>query len=493
MSSGNFPLKTSIQFDNLACMTTLEDYTVEFVPLQKRESLKKWLFAFPKNFFQGIYNTYLLAKHRNVLQPLEKNHCPFKWIWKFTSPFFSGKITSQSHIMKAVLKHPRTDSDDGLFFDTVTDRLFLFILKDLFPNEPVTKNDFLFTAHKDFVNQYRQPILRFIGQRNIHRHSEKIESIVKKTVDAWGKGGDKINASLLSFAFASNTISKFLLNHPGPEEVFEEISRADQCLLNVMMKKGVWRKSLSKQEQKEYEHALEVFRKAVDIALTQKSNDSDSFIQMLREEKGMTELQVKSTLFLMYFAGVDAPGSVLSYTLWQLGKMPDYQDEILAEIKGKEGSLYEIASQLKTVENLYNEGLRLFTPIYLISRYPTKDLLCVVKDKTGNILLQEPLSKQKAILCCPFFAARDSQVFENPEQFNPHRYSSPLKTHSWLPFGDGKHLCPGQWIAKAEITVFITQLIQKYTIQSFPEKEPKRKGYLTIQTESPFWLSLKPR
>lgn len=470
-------------------MAKFEDYSVEFLPWERKRSLKKRLIELPKKIIQGLYNTYLLAKHKNILQPLEKSQCPMKWIWKFTSPFFSGQMTSQLPIMKALFRHPRIDSGEGLFKDIVTDKLFLFVLRDLFPEESVSPNDFLFTAHKDFVNQYRQPILRFVGQRNIQHHAEEIESIVKKTVDLWGSKEGKIDCSHLSFIYASNMISKFLLGHPGPDEAFEEISRSAKCFLNVIMKRAVWRKSLSKQEQNEYETAIGVFRKAIEVSLV--SSSSDSFIKTLREEKGMTELQIKCTLFLMYFAGVDAPGSVLSYTLWQLGKMPDYQNEILMEIKEKKGSLYEIANQLKTVENLYYEGLRLFSPIYLIGRYPTKDLLCVVKDKEGRILFEEPMLKKKPIACCPIFAAKDSQIFDNPEQFNPHRtFQSGL---SWLPFGDGKHLCPGQWITKVEITLFITHLIQNYSIESFPDKEPKRKGYLTIQPESSYWLSLKPR
>lgn len=470
-----------------------EDYKIEFIPLTKKQSLKSWIYSLPNYLFKTFYNTYLLAKHKNILQPLEKNQCPMKWIWKFISPFFSGQITSQPQIMKAILKHPRIDPEEGLFQDIVIEKLFLFVLKDLFPNESVSKNDFLFTAHKDLVNQYRQPILQFIGQRSIQNHSKELEAIVKKTIDSWGKEKGKINLSQYCFSFASNTISEFLLNHPGPKETFEEISQSVQCLLSVMMKKAVWQKKLSIQEQKKYEQGLEVFRKAVDIALAQTTNTADSFIQTLREEKGMTELQIKCTLFLMYFAGVDAPGSVLSYILWQLGKMPDYQNEILAEMQEKEGSLYEIATQLKTVENLYYEGIRLFTPIYLIGRYPNKNLRCLVKDKEGNIIFQETLLKKKPIFCCPLFAAQDPQVFKDPKQFNPKRFTSPLKTYSWLPFGDGKHMCPGQWITKAEITLFITHLVKNYSFNSFPEKEPKRKALLTIQPESPYWLSLTPR
>ncbi|MGE5196281.1 MAG: cytochrome P450, partial [Anaerolineae bacterium] len=139
------------------------------------------------------------------------------------------------------------------------------------------------------------------------------------------------------------------------------------------------------------------------------------------------------------------------------------------------------------------ESIRLFTPAYVIGRQPASDLLCVVKNKQGEEVFREKIAQKEGILSMPTFAGRDPTQYEKPDEFNPHRFKDLPKTLPWLPFADGKHSCPGQWLAKAEVLALITALVQKYEIKSFPEKEIRQKGYMTLKPAEDVWLTLTER
>ncbi len=196
-----------------------------------------------------------------------------------------------------------------------------------------------------------------------------------------------------------------------------------------------------------------------------------SLIDALRNEKQMTELQIKSTLFLMYVGGSETTGTLLNYLLWQLGRHPEYQEEIYREMQSKEGSLFEIANSLSTVEKLFAESIRLFTPVYVIGRFPTKDMMCIVKDKEGeNGLSRENLEKRgNRELSGPSQAAiRMNLKIPIPSTLIDlkRRLNRTLGIHLAM----ASTLVLANGYPKPKVAVFVTRLVQQFQIESFPKK-----------------------
>lgn len=466
-----------------------EKYKVEFTRLSY-QSPKRWLYriiCFPFEILTRIYNTYLLIRYAELREPLSRNVCPMKWMTSFPSLLFSMKVTTAPTIMREILKHPRK-STEGLFNDKENAQVFLPLLKDLYPYENITVDDFLMTCNESFVRGYRQPILHYIGLQNIKMHSQELQTIVEETVAFWGKLASKgrINATELTLSFTTAVISRLFLGHPGPFEAYQKIAQAIDYLNKHVMKRA-WKQTISKADIKNYNSAITIVRSAIDDSI----KADKSFINCLQQQ--MSSNQVRSTLFLMFLGGSETAASLLNYLLWQLGRHPEYQIEMNQESKGQSGSLFDIASRLTTADNLFSEALRLYTPAYVIGRQPTADLQCTVKDRCGNIVFSENMPAQKTVLCAPTFAGRDPQAYERPDEFLPYRFDKPLKSYRWLPFGDGKHACPGQWLAKAEMMMFIVHLCKQYKIESFPMAEFRQKGYMTLKPAEDVWLKLTQR
>ncbi|CAN6562407.1 unnamed protein product [Malus baccata var. baccata] len=60
----------------------------------------------------------------------------------------------------------------------------------------------------------------------------------------------------------------------------------------------------------------------------------------------------------------------------------------------------------------------------------------------------------------------DSELYPNPMEFNPSRWDNHTpKALSFLPFGAGSHLCPGNDLAKLEIAIFLHHFLLNYKME----------------------------
>jgi len=532
-------------------MPSHEEYTVELTKapsLGLLARLAKAIHTF-RSLPQRIYNTFLLFKHRELKKPASKNVCPMRYLNPFLYLHYSTKIVSKSAVIKAILKYPRKDPEGGLFNDQDNAMVFLPVLQDLYPEETITPEDFIFTCNKESLRKYRQPILRFIGPQSIEKQSKELEAVIEDTIQFYCKEeqerylnnlksweldqeapqnscpervtiaerqgssednnfevkptqsktnfssclGISIDATEFSFVLAVAVMSRLLLGHPGPFHAYREIASAVDLVNRYMMKKTL-KQPLSKEEKEGYKESLLTLRSAIDTSFhSQGPFSHGSFVETLREEKQLTPLQVKMSLYAMYSAGSDTSSSLLNYLLWQLGKHPEFQEEIFNEMRESKEDLFTYANQSEAIGRVFSESLRLFTPAYVIGRISPQPLICTIKDKSGNILCQERIEKNEKLLSMPTFAARDPFLFQNPDEFHPHRFNNPSKGYSWFPFGDGAHSCPGQWLAKAEISMITAILIRRYRFDSSPKQEFQQLGYISLKSSEQVQLKLFPR
>ncbi|KAM1362307.1 hypothetical protein PS1_027670 [Malus domestica] len=54
------------------------------------------------------------------------------------------------------------------------------------------------------------------------------------------------------------------------------------------------------------------------------------------------------------------------------------------------------------------------------------------------------------------------EFFVDPHKFNPSRFELGVKPNTFMPFGNGLHICPGNEVAKLEMLIFIHHLVNKF-------------------------------
>ena len=71
----------------------------------------------------------------------------------------------------------------------------------------------------------------------------------------------------------------------------------------------------------------------------------------------------------------------------------------------------------------------------------------------------------------------DPECWENPKEFNPYRHIDAdgnviTSQGNWLPFSAGRRVCPGESLAKVELFLFLSIILQNYTFVPEEGKEP---------------------
>ncbi|XP_038669658.1 cytochrome P450 2D27-like isoform X3 [Scyliorhinus canicula] len=84
----------------------------------------------------------------------------------------------------------------------------------------------------------------------------------------------------------------------------------------------------------------------------------------------------------------------------------------------------------------------------------------------------------------------DENIWSTPHQFNPGHFLNPegqlVKQEAFIPFSAGRRVCPGEQLARAELFLFFTSMLQRFTFH-LPVNEPTPS-----YTEAKFGITLTP-
>nr|XP_056701878.1 cytochrome P450 2D14-like [Euleptes europaea] len=94
---------------------------------------------------------------------------------------------------------------------------------------------------------------------------------------------------------------------------------------------------------------------------------------------------------------------------------------------------------------------------------------------------------------------KDETMWEKPHQFYPEHFLDAngqfVKREAFLPFSAGRHACPGEPMARMELFIFFTTLLQHFTFsipENYPRPDEERHFALTV-SPSPFQICAIPR
>jgi cytochrome P450 len=111
-------------------------------------------------------------------------------------------------------------------------------------------------------------------------------------------------------------------------------------------------------------------------------------------------------------------------------------------------------------------------------------VLITIRDSDNTLIWSKFLRKGHYIINWISGVGKNSDLYPNPEAFNPLRFETIPTQLPWLPFTTGHHTCPGQFLARAEMESFVYEMLRRFNIQTVPSTGPiESKGTFTLHAD----------
>jgi cytochrome P450 len=358
---------------------------------------------------------------------------------------------------------------------------------------------------KFFIEKFfhRGLMLLDFGEHHLHRrimqeaftrerltgYVDKMGPALREGVAAWSsKSNPRLYWSLKQLTLDVAT-SVFMDMRSGENaslinRSFVDCVRAGTAIVRYPVPGGRWSKGLNGRKvlERYFAEKLPAKRKAdgVDLfsALCHATGDDG-------EKFGDADI-VNHMIFLM-MAAHDTTTITSSAVAYYLAKHPEWQEKAREESLALGDDLPDIEAleQLKTLDLVIKESLRLVAPVPSMARKTVED----------TEVLGYYLPAGSLVSVAPTANHFDPACWTDPMRFDPERFGEARredKSHryAWMPFGGGAHKCIGLHFGTLEVKALLHEMLRAYR-WSVPSGYTTRWDYVSLPVPAdglPVWL-----
>jgi cytochrome P450 len=207
-----------------------------------------------------------------------------------------------------------------------------------------------------------------------------------------------------------------------------------------------------------------------------------SMLLLAQDEDGsaMTDHQIRDEAMTLFLAGHETTANALTWTWYLLSQSPDVEarlhEEIDRELQGRLPTIAEIPS-LPFVERVVTEAMRLYPPAWVIGRRAIEPY------RIGPYIVPS----RTIFLMSQWVTQRDARVFQEPERFNPDRWTPEFKAalpkFAYFPFGGGPRQCIGESFAWTELVLLVATIAQRWKLRLVPGHPVVPNPLVTLRTK----------
>lgn len=180
--------------------------------------------------------------------------------------------------------------------------------------------------------------------------------------------------------------------------------------------------------------------------------------------KKLDDEEIIDTLVMYLNAGHESSGHITMWSTVFLQENPEYfqkakeeQEKIVKNMPpGQKVLTLKEFRQMEYLSKVIDETLRLVTFSVMNFREAKKDFE----------IIGYTIPKGWKVLIWYRSVHHNPEIYPNPKVFNPSRWDDLVpKVGTFLPFGAGSRLCPGNDLAKLEIAIFLHHFLLNYELE----------------------------
>ncbi|WP_250631614.1 cytochrome P450 [Rhodoflexus caldus] len=206
---------------------------------------------------------------------------------------------------------------------------------------------------------------------------------------------------------------------------------------------------------------------------------------------GMTEEQLRDEIITLFMAGHETSANALAWCFYLLTQSPETTARIreeIARVTGGQPVHFEHLGELKFVNQVIQETLRLYPPAWVIGR----------KSLHGDTIAGYHVPANRTVVVSPYATHRHPDLWENPDQFNPDRFASeevkkmtqPGK-FQYIPFGGGARMCIGYNFALLEMQLVLAMILPHYSLELPQGTKVQTEPLITLRPKNGLKMNIR--
>jgi cytochrome P450 len=217
-----------------------------------------------------------------------------------------------------------------------------------------------------------------------------------------------------------------------------------------------------------------------------------SMLLQAQDEDGsqMTDQQLRDEVMTLFLAGHETTALTLSWCWYLLGLDAEaerkFHEELDTVLSGRAPTFSDLPN-LKYTEKIAKESMRLYPPAFGVGRQAIED--CEI----GGFKI--PAKAQ--VFAFQWVTQRDRRYFDDPERFNPDRWTEELNQtlpkYAYFPFGGGPRICVGNTFAMMEIVLVMAAIGQKFRLTLAKDQKVEILPAMSLRPKHGINVVIEPR
>ena len=205
---------------------------------------------------------------------------------------------------------------------------------------------------------------------------------------------------------------------------------------------------------------------------------------------GMSDRQLRDEMMTIILAGHETTANLLTWTWYLLSSHPDVARRLgveVAEVLGDRAPTLDDLPKLKLTKMILEESLRLYPPAWAFERQAV----------AADVIAGYPVAAKTIIGIAPYTMHRHPKYWENPEGFDPERFSPERSEgrpkYAYLPFGGGPRFCIGNGFAMMEAQIIVAMIAQQHRLALVPGHPIVLDPTITLRPKHGVRVTLEPQ
>ncbi|KAH9302535.1 hypothetical protein KI387_014118 [Taxus chinensis] len=338
------------------------------------------------------------------------------------------------------------------------------------PHRAIIGPNSLLDKNGEDHRRIRASLMKSFSPDSLKKLVGRMDSAVRRHLDEYWDGRDLVHAVPLikfqTFAVTCDVLFN-LQNRKEVEELCEHFKVATEGIYTFPLRLPGTRLHRALKARTHIDRILSgmITRRKNDFLAGRVSGEEDLIWSLLsmtdKEDKPLTDEAVKDNIVLLIIAGHETTAMTLALMCKMLSSNPhcfekiaQEREEIVSHKSAGEQLTWEDIQRMKYLWSVAQETLRIIPPISGIFRKATTDI------NYGPYTIP----KGWTLYWSNYSTVYHQDFFPAPQKFDPSRFerSGGIIPYSFLPFGGGPRMCPGNDYAKLEIVITMHHLVKRY-------------------------------